>query len=416
MKYFQAITPLIGAISTVLLQPLSVKALSSVEVGKIAEGITVMIDYKDNSGNGSGVIIGKQGNQYTILTAAHVVARPDLQYEIVAPSNQRYQLNYSSVKKLPEQIDLAVVTFTSNQNYQVARIGNSDTSGRGTLTYLSGFPKKSRAINQSILSFTEGKIAANSQQPLNDGYGLIYSNNTVGGMSGGAVLNEKGELIGIHGRGDIRSEEGTDTIQKSGFNLGIPINTFVKHSNQVGISTPAAAAIVKPAAVSTVLKAEDFLARAVNKRKEKNYQGAIYDLNKAINLNPQYAEAYYLRGISYSNAGNPQKALPDVNQALKINPNHGEAYGLRAYLYSREKNYQAAVRDYTQAIKINPNDVESLSGRGSARGELKDYSGAIKDLKKANQLYKQQGDEIGYTVSKLQLDIYTYFNNRKRKK
>ncbi|MDY6901656.1 MAG: tetratricopeptide repeat-containing serine protease family protein, partial [Cyanobacteriota bacterium] len=354
-----------------------------------------------------------------VLTAAHVVAKPNLQYEIVTPNNQRYQLNYSSVKKLPKQIDLAVVTFTSNQNYKVAQIGNSDTSQRGTLTYLSGFPKKSRAINQSILSFTEGKIAANSQQPLNDGYGLIYSNNTVGGMSGGAVLNEKGELIGIHGRGDIRSEEGTDTIQKSGFNLGIPINTFVRLSGQVGVSTVAAD---KPAVVSTrplakaELKAEDYLAKAVNKRKEKNYQGAISDLNQAINLNPKYADAYYLRGISYSNAGNPQKALPDVNQALKINPNHGEAYRLRGYLRSREKNYQEAISDYTQAIRINPNDAASWRRRGFARGDLKDYPGAINDLTKAVQLHKKQGDEVDYLLSKMQLDIYTYFNNRKRKK
>ncbi|MEL6459290.1 MAG: tetratricopeptide repeat-containing serine protease family protein [Cyanobacteria bacterium J06621_15] len=412
MKYFQAITPLIGAISTVLLQPLSVKALSSVEVGKIAENITVMIDYKDNSGNGSGVIIGKQGNQYTVLTAAHVVARPNLQYEIVAPSNQRYQFKYSNVKTLPNQIDLAVITFTSNQNYQVAQIGNSDTSGRGTLTYLSGFPKKSRAINQSILSFTEGKIAANSQQPLNDGYGLIYSNNTVGGMSGGAVLNEKGELIGIHGRGDIRSEEGTDTIQKSGFNLGIPINTFVKNSNQLVANTRP----IKPAVVSTKLKAEDFLARAVNKRKERNYQGAISDLSQAINLNSQYAEAYYLRGISYSNAGNPQKALPDVNQALKINPNHGEAYRLRGFLRKNSKDYPGAISDYTQAIRINPNDADALRGRGFARGKLKNYPGAVNDLTKATQLYKQQENEVMYLASKIQLDIYTYFNNSKRKK
>jgi len=411
MKYFQSVTPLIVGTSIFVLQPLSVKALSSVEVGKIAEGITVMINYKDNSGNGSGVIIGKKGNKYTVLTAAHVVARPNLKYEIITPNNQRYQLNYSSVKKLPKQIDLAVVTFTSNQNYKVAQIGNSDTIQRGTLSYLSGFPKKSRAINQSILSFTEGKIAANSKQPFNDGYGLIYSNNTVGGMSGGAVLNEKGELIGIHGRGDIRTEEGTDTIQKSGFNLGIPINTFVGLSDQVGVST---VATTKPAVVSTALKAEDFLAKAVNKRKEKNYTGAISDLNKAINLNSQYAEAYYLRGISYSNAGDAQKALPDVNQALKINPNHSEAYRLRGFLRKQSKDYQGAISDYIQAISRNPNDPGALSGRGFSRGKLKDYPGAISDLTKATQLYKQQGNEVGYLASKIQLDIYTYFNNSKR--
>lgn len=287
MKYYQAITPAIVGASVVLLQPLSVKALSSVEVGKIAEGITVLIDYKDNPGNGSGVLLKKEGNTYTVLTAAHVVAKPNLKYEIVAPDNQRYPLNYSSVKKLPNQVDLAVVKFNSNNNYKVAKIGNSDTSERGAVAYTSGFPKTNRAINQLILHFTEGKIAANSSN-LNDGYGLVYSNNTVGGMSGGAILNQNGELIGIHGRGDSRYDEESDTIQKSGFNLGIPINTFVRLSSQAGVNT----GVTAPAIVATKLKAEDFLARGLNKEDKGDYKGAISDFTQAINRNPQYAEAF----------------------------------------------------------------------------------------------------------------------------
>jgi hypothetical protein len=52
------------------------------------------------------------------------------------------------------------------------------------------------AINQSIYNFSDGTITANASKPLRDGYALVYSNNTSEGMSGGAVLNEKGELIG----------------------------------------------------------------------------------------------------------------------------------------------------------------------------------------------------------------------------
>ena len=66
MKSYQAIIPAIVGTSIVLLQPTTAKALSSAEVGKIAEGITVLIDYKENSGNGSGVIIKKDGNTYTV--------------------------------------------------------------------------------------------------------------------------------------------------------------------------------------------------------------------------------------------------------------------------------------------------------------------------------------------------------------
>ncbi len=50
------------------------------------------------------------------------------------------------------------------------------------------------------------------------------------GMSGGAVMDSNGSLVGIHGRG---SRDQND--QKSGFNLGIPINLFVNNANRLGL-------------------------------------------------------------------------------------------------------------------------------------------------------------------------------------
>lgn len=179
MRYSQTVIPAIIVTSIVTLQPITAKALSSQEVGKIAEGITVLIDYKDNPDNGSGVIIKKDGNTYTVLTAAHVVGNPNRKYEIVTSDNQRYSLEYKTVRKLPSEIDLAVFTFNSSNNYQVAKIGNSDTSERGTLAYISGFPGKNAVIDRSILNVTEGKVTANSKQPLNNSYNLIYDITTV---------------------------------------------------------------------------------------------------------------------------------------------------------------------------------------------------------------------------------------------
>lgn len=349
MKSYQAIIPAIVGTSIVLLQPITAKALSSAEVGKIAEEITVLIDYKNNPGNGSGVIIKKEGNTYTVLTAAHVVGKPNLKYEIVTPDDQRYPLEYSSVKKLSSEIDLAVFTFTSNKNYQVAQIGNSDSSERGTLAYISGFPGKNAAINESILTLTKGEIAGSSSK-LNDGYGLVYDITTKGGMSGGAVLNDKGELIGIHGRADSSYDEQTDTIEKSGFNLGIPINTFVRLAAQVGVNT----GINLPPVATTALKAEDYLVKGTNKWMKQNYQGAIPDHTQAIKLDPQYAQAYSARG--------------DARVGLK--------------------DYQEAVNDYSQAIKINPNYIMAYAGRSFARSRLNDMKGAESDLQHCQRLAK----------------------------
>lgn len=386
MKYYQAIIPAIVGTSLVILLHEVVNALSSQEVAKIAEGITVLIDYKDNPANGSGVIIKKEGNTYTILTAAHVVENPNRKYEIVAPDNERYSLNHSTVKKLPNQIDLAVVTLTSNKNYKVASIGNSDTSERGTVAYISGFPEKNAVINESILTVTEGKIAANSN--LKNGYGLVYDITTKGGMSGGAVLNNAGKLIGIHGRGDISYDEKTDTIQKSGFNLGIPINTFVRLSTQVAVNTRVTA---PPLAVNSSLKAEDFLARGVNKQNLKDFKGAISDFTQAINLNPQYAEAFSGRGSVRLNLKDYQGAINDYNQAIKINPSNASAYTNRGSARLNLNDYQGAINDSNQAIKINPSDGTAYMLRGLARIGSGDSEGR-NDMEKGLELLEKSID------------------------
>ncbi len=365
MKYYQAVIPAIVGTSLVILQCETANALSSQEVAKIAQGITVLIDYKDNPHNGSGVIIQKEGNTYTILTAAHVVENPNRKYEIVTPDKKRYSLNHSTVKVLPNQIDLAVVTFTSNNNYKVASIGNSDTSERGTVAYISGFPEKNAVINESILTFTEGKIAANSN--LKNGYALVYDITTKGGMSGGAVLNDAGKLIGIHGRGDISYDEQTDTIQKSGLNLGIPINTFVRLSTQVAVNTGVTAS---PVVATSSVKAEDLLARGVNKNLYGNHTGAIADFTQAINLNPQYAEAFLGRG----------------NARIKL------------------KDYQSAINDLNQAIKINPLDADAYSNRSVARTKLGDIQGGANDMKISTELLLQQQREFQDRMSKIKED------------
>ena len=377
MKSYHAISAFIIGASVVMVQPQLAVALSSTEVGKIAEEITVLIDNTDPTKTGSGVIIKKQGNTYTVLTAAHVI-KPNLKYEIVTSNGQRYSLDQSKVKRLPD-IDLALVTFTSSKNYKVAKIGNSDTIARGTVSYLGGFPGTNATVNRSIIFFTEGKVIANSRQPLNDGYALIYNNDTVKGMSGGAVLNEKGELIGIHGRGDRRYDEQTDTLAKSPFKLGIPINTFVRLSTRAGINTGLSA----PPLVETVAKAEDFFAQAANKDQKKDYQGAIADYTGAIKLNSQYMEAFAARGLARAKLKDFRGAIADFSQAIKINPNLAEIYAVRGITRAELKDFRGAIADFNQALKINPNFAEIYTVRGITRHELKDFKGAIADYTQA---------------------------------
>ncbi|MFN7661498.1 MAG: serine protease, partial [Dolichospermum sp.] len=92
------------------------------------------------------------------------------------------------------------------------------------------------------------------QTVLSDGYDLLYSNITKGGMSGGAVLDTQGRLIGIHGRVEGEISLDFDGEINLGSSSGIPIRTFINLVQQVGIDSDLKVETTAPA---TLKKSEE---------------------------------------------------------------------------------------------------------------------------------------------------------------
>ncbi|MEO0932600.1 MAG: trypsin-like peptidase domain-containing protein, partial [Cyanobacteria bacterium J06641_2] len=397
MKLYYALSPVMITVSTMLVQPQFAVAQSSADVAKMAKGITVLIDNENSSG--SGVIIERSGKTYTVLTAAHVV-RGTSDYNIVTSDGQRYSLNKSSIKPL-KGVDLAVVKFNSNQNYATAKIGNPDNSTEGTTAYVAGFPKPTAAVSNALYTFMDGRIIANASRSLRDGYSLVYSIDTFPGMSGGPILNEKGELIGVHGRGDTTenfsiSDVNPNIIIKSGRNLGIPISTFTKQFKTANSNTENVAA--QPSnPTATKPKADDFYLQSVEKRNKADFQGAIKDLNQAININPKYAFAYYRRAEARQNTGENDKAIADLQKAAQLfseQGNKSDAFRSQGSMRMLKKDYPGAIAAFSEAIKLNPKDTDAYNERGMTRVSSGDLKGALADYNKSISL--QPSDAYAY--------------------
>ncbi|SRR5579883_826617 len=374
MNFYSQLAPALIGITIALVQTQVVVALSATDISKIAQEITVRIQSKTPR-YGSGVIIKHSGNTYTVLTTAHVLEVPD-KYEIVTPDEKHYQLNYSTMKQIPG-VDLAVVQFTSSQNYTVAKIGNSDISTAGTKAYVSGYPAPTFAINQSIYTFIPGTINANAAKALRDGYAMVYSNETKKGMSGGPVLNELGELVGVNGREDL-----SPNADKTGFYLGIPINTFLRLAAKVGVDLGVSA----PVLIAMGPTADNFLIQGMDKYDKKDFQGAINDETEAIRLKQNYAIAYYYRGSARAQMGDQQGAIEDYNQALRINPYLALAYNNRGLARNQLGDKQKAMEDYDQALRIDPSLAVAFYNRGATFVELGNKQKAIEDYDKALQI------------------------------
>jgi len=48
------------------------------------------------------------------------------------------------------------------------------------------------------------------------------------------------------------------------------------------------------------------------------YEEAIVELNKAIELNPEYADAYYNRGIAFDKSGEVAQAISDYEKCIEL--------------------------------------------------------------------------------------------------
>ena len=70
--------------------------------------------------------------------------------------------------------------------------------------------------------------------------------------------------------------------------------------------------------------AEDYLESGNTKYNQQDYKGAIQDHNKAIELNPNYAAAYYGRGFSKLSLGKTDSGCLDLSKAGELG--FAEAY------------------------------------------------------------------------------------------
>jgi tetratricopeptide (TPR) repeat protein len=383
MSYLtQLISVAIGG--TIVVYATASWGLPATEVARIAKAATVKIE--SDTSQGSGEIVQQQGSQYIVLTAAHVVKDRRIKYTAIAVDNRRYQLTPAAIQILPG-VDLAIVRFNSERRYLVPKLGDASASTEGTTTYVSGFPSGTEAIDLSIFSFTDGKITANSSRPLKDGYALIYSNNTLPGMSGGGVFNDRGELIAIHGKGDVDTKIQTSELNpniriKTGFNLGIPINTFMQLAAKIGLNMGTKTIVAR----NIPIKADDYILSGFDRVAKADFSGSVVEFTKALQLNPKSLTAQFWRGACKLLMGESQAAIVDLSAAIAINPKKVEAYVYRGSAYAKLGNKIQATIDLDTAVSLSPHSDFVYGNRCALKFQLGNFTEAISDCDRAIQL------------------------------
>jgi tetratricopeptide (TPR) repeat protein len=121
-----------------------------------------------------------------------------------------------------------------------------------------------------------------------------------------------------------------------------------------------------------------------------DYQLAMADFNKAIELNPNSVSGHINRSVLYSWQGNFEAAITDVDIAISLSPS-SKVYNNRGTVYSAKGDIEKALADYSQAIELEPNDASYYSNRGSVYAQHHNLDKALADLDTAIMLDPKYG-------------------------
>lgn len=125
-----------------------------------------------------------------------------------------------------------------------------------------------------------------------------------------------------------------------------------------------------------------------------DFDGAISNYTKAIQLNQNVAEAYNDRGNAERAKGELDSAIADYNQALALQTNYANAYLNRGNVKSQQGDYDGAIADYNQAIEFKPDFAIAYGSRGNTKFIKGDLDGAIADYNKAIELKPDYTDVL----------------------
>lgn len=161
---------------------------------------------------------------------------------------------------------------------------------------------------------------------------------------------------------------------------------------------------VWPVRGQTLNTAADYLNRGVEKVQKGDFDGAIADYTKAIEIDPRYVQAYGNRGIARKAKGDLDGAIADYTKVVEIDPRDRLAYYNRGIARTAKGDLEGAIADYSRAIEIDPRYMHAYGNLAwllatASKETVRDGNKAVEYARKAAELTKSEDAKVFDTLA-----------------
>ena len=122
---------------------------------------------------------------------------------------------------------------------------------------------------------------------------------------------------------------------------------------------------------------EKFANEGVTLGKQGKYEEAIASYDKAIELKPDYADAWHNKGVILGKQGKYEEEIASYDKAIELKPDDAEAWYNKGVALGEQGKHEEAIASYGKAIELKPDYADAWCNKGVALGELGQHKEAL---------------------------------------
>ena len=134
---------------------------------------------------------------------------------------------------------------------------------------------------------------------------------------------------------------------------------------------------------------------------KKKYDAGIENFQKALNYDKNHIKSWNLIGLAYEAKNDYEKALENLNKAVEIDPTFSKGWYNIGNIYKQKNEFDKAIESYSKATQIDPQFAKAWFFMGNTYFDKKDYNNAIINLEKGINLDPNLATEINPLIKDL---------------